>query len=169
MWWLYGLNVCVVGWWSRCWWFGLIRRNSVIKWCLKVLLILMWVVWLNMRWCLFGLIVLMLMKCFFCWCYENLLVLSDFVGYWLIVWFLVFCCLWGSDMCCVSCICVWVLNKLIDYFWIGEKIDFYELCEVCCIIVGVYEMYYEIIGEMIYIICVWYGWEFWDIFWCFIL
>ncbi|HEX7752280.1 MAG TPA: type II toxin-antitoxin system RelE/ParE family toxin [Novosphingobium sp.] len=54
-------------------------------------------------------------------------------------------------------------NKLIDYPRIGEKVDSYEPREVRRIIVGAYEMHYELIGETIYIVRVWRGREFRDI------
>ena len=47
-------------------------------------------------------------------------------------------------------------NKLMDYPRIGERLEAYEPREIRRIIVGSYEMRYEIVADTIYIVRVWH-------------
>jgi plasmid stabilization system protein ParE len=47
-------------------------------------------------------------------------------------------------------------NRLLDYPRIGEKLEAYEPREVRRIIVGSYEMRYEIVAGTIFILCLWH-------------
>ena len=49
--------------------------------------------------------------------------------------------------------------RLIQQPRLGERLDEFEACEVRRILVGLYEMWYELRGDVIYILRVWHSRE----------